>query len=118
MRVIRKAWIATNTVEVLYSSLCWQTVVVPTHWVEHFKATHALIASHAVGMGVREDVTYVKRTTHGWWRGINGKDLITGLAAIEGVVTLAIPNPGPAILNAVEGGLFRYTGAGHGGQSY
>ena len=60
VRVVGKRWVALDPVVVLHTAFGGQTVVVPTHWVEHGLAPHALVTSDGVGVGVTEDMADVK----------------------------------------------------------
>ena len=58
--VVGQRRVTAHAVVVLHAALGGQTVIVPTHRVEHFLAAHALVAGHHVGVGVAEYVTDVQ----------------------------------------------------------
>ena len=74
--VVCNVWVARHAEVVLHTTLGWQTVVVPTHRVEHALSAHAPKARNSVGVRVTEYVSHVQRTADGWRWGINGKNLV------------------------------------------
>ena len=105
--VVGNVWVARHTEVVLYATFGWQTVVVPAHWVKHALAAHAPKACDGVCVRVAEHVAHVQRSAHGWWRGVNGKDLVARCAAIEGVDARLFPFFDESGFQVVEGWLFR-----------
>jgi hypothetical protein len=57
-------------------------------------------------MGVTENMPNVQRSTDGWGRSINGKDLITGFSAVKGIGASFLPGLGPLFLNPGKAWLF------------
>ena len=87
---------------VLYATLCWESVVVPTHGIENGFATHSPESSHGVGVGVGEHMTHVQRAAHrGWW-GVDSKNIVPGCRAVEGVHALGVPDANPLWLNVLK----------------
>ena len=114
--VVVEGRVAAHAVVVLDPLLGGQPVVVPADRVEDVEPLHALVAGHAVGVGVAEDVTHVQRATgRGGW-GVDGEHLGPGACqrslAIEGVGVLLLPHRGPLVLQALEGGPVRDGGSG------
>ncbi len=71
LRVVRQRRVAAHAVVVLNAALGGQTVVVPSHRVEHALTAHALESGHHVGVGVREHVPDMQRARGGRRRSIN-----------------------------------------------
>ncbi|CAB4858439.1 unannotated protein [freshwater metagenome] len=118
-RVVGQARIASHAEVVLHPALSRQAVVVPAHGVEHLEAAHALVARHAVGVGVREHVAHVQRPAHGRRGSVDRVHLLAGLRPIERVEAGGLPDFSPLRLDAVEGGLFGDgIGGVHEGSSY
>ena len=76
--------VAAHAVVVLDPALGRQAVVVPADRVEDLEAAHALVASHAVGVGVAEDVADVQAAARRGRRGVDGEDLVAG--QVEGAL--------------------------------
>ena len=64
-RIVRQRRIAAHAVVVLHAALGRQSVVVPSHRIEHRLAAHPLKPRDDVGVGVREDVADVERPADG-----------------------------------------------------
>ena len=114
--VVRQRRIAANSVVVLHTALGWQAVVVPAHRVEDLKAAHALVAGHAVGVGVGENVPDVQRPAHRRRGSVDRVHLVAGLTAIEPERALLLPDCRPFRLDAIERWLVRHRRRGRGGK--
>lgn len=55
-------------------------------------------------------MAHMERATHRGWRGVDGKDGISGGGAIEVVCALGTPGIHPLCLDVVEGGFLRDSG--------
>src|SRR5690606_25788151 len=99
---------AAHAVVVLDALLGRQPVVVPADRVEHVEAGHPLVARHAVGVRVREDVAHVQRAG-GCRRGsVDGEHVgpwaRQGPLPVEGVGALLAPYLRPLLLEALQRG--------------
>ena len=77
-RLVGQARVAAHAVVVLHAALGRQAVVVPADRVEDLEALHALVAGHAVGVRVAEDVADVQAAARRGRRGVDGEDLVAG----------------------------------------
>ena len=105
--VVGNVWVARHAEVVLHATLGWQTVVIPTHWIEHALAAHAPKAGNGVGVCVTKYVSHVQRTADGWRRGVNGENLVARCVAIEGIDARLLPFFDESGFQVVEGWLFR-----------
>ncbi len=109
--------VAAHAVVVLDATLRRQAVVVPTDRVEDLAPLHALVARHAVGVGVAEHVPDVQAARCGRRGSVDGEDLLArqlqGALAVERVRAAFLPYLAPDVLEAVDGGLVGHrAGAG------
>ncbi len=89
--MVGKSWIATDTIEILHSTLGGQAIVIPAHRIINFFAEHSLISGNQVSVGVAENVPYVKRARNSWWRGIYGVDSCFVCGFVEAISTTCFP---------------------------
>src|SRR5690606_37936858 len=88
---VRLGRVAADAEVILHAALSWQSVVIPTQWVENVLADHALVAGQHVGLRVGEHVSYVQGTGRRRRGSVDGVHGFASRVLIEVISALGAP---------------------------